>query len=585
MSITTVPQPADRRRIADERVDGFFRRLVAENREKEADRTVKTKPPIVLQDHTPLVSSLESELAGVYWDTVGIQAFAGNEVPFIINNDGRLSQDAAAVFFANCLETGAPEERIRILELGAGTGLFALYFLDAFQMICAVEHKDFYDRLTYHVSDGSPRTIEQWQQVGQFDRHTGHVIVGRCDARHPVALQAAGGEVVDLKGLRAVFTNYILDVLPAAVVRSDNGQAQQLCVRTILDDETDLARLEGQLDADAVQRLAASTDPSERVKLLPLLDVLRFDTAFVPIEGDIPYLHEALEFGKDMRRILLNFGALNCLRTCLDGLQDDGLVLINDYGPTREEEVAKFGTATRFGSSIATGVNFPFVEHNLAGRARIQSPPGDDNRSLHSRMLTKTELPQTSQSFVENFSADNPHYENESGILSRARKAAVTGKQSDALELFRQCLQQNPGNWWIMGEVAEYLTRSGDPQSGVNLASMAIERNPWYSSWLWNTLGDGFWAMNQFPDAQRAYEQAAAVNPADVVANFNLSFVYGRGGRHRDALNALSKALSHDFNGEYRERITEQQQQIMRLLSTRWTVQQLRRYQRAAAFE
>lgn len=161
----------------------------------------------------------------------------------------------------------------------------------------------------------------------------------------------------------------------------------------------------------------------------------------------------------------------------------------------------------------------------------------------------------------------------------------LTGKSAEGLEFFRQALEDNPGNWCVIGEAAEFLIRHGDPQNGTELLKLAIDRNPWYSSWLWNTLGDGLWAMDLYREAQSAYEQAARVNPVDVAANFNLSFVYSRVGRHREALEALSKALIHDFQGEYRERILDHQQQIMRALSTRWMMQQIRRSQRAAAFE
>jgi hypothetical protein len=50
-------------------------------------------------------------------------------VPFVVNNNGRLSETAAALLFENCLEPGPPDGRIAVLEPAAGTGLFARYFL------------------------------------------------------------------------------------------------------------------------------------------------------------------------------------------------------------------------------------------------------------------------------------------------------------------------------------------------------------------------------------------------------------------------------------------------------------------------
>jgi len=68
------------------------------------------------------------------------------------------------------------------------------------------------------------------------------------------------------------------------------------------------------------------------------------------------------------------------------------------------------------------------------------------------------------------------------------------------------------------------------------------------------------------------------------LTNFNLSFIYAQAGRFRDSLDSLSTALANDFQGVYRERIVHQQQRIMLELSARWASDQIRAYQRAAAF-
>src|ERR1700737_810598 len=89
----------------------------------------------IIQEFRPLVQSLEWQLSDLYWDNDGEAPFIPRQRPFIINNSGRLSEDAAALLFANCLEKPAGADPIRVLELGAGTGLFARYFLNAFRII------------------------------------------------------------------------------------------------------------------------------------------------------------------------------------------------------------------------------------------------------------------------------------------------------------------------------------------------------------------------------------------------------------------------------------------------------------------
>src|SRR5262245_18990484 len=84
----------------------------------------------VVQDFVPLAESLEWELGQQYLAQRGSQAFISDfsPVPYVINNDGTLSRNAAELFFASLLEaekTGTLAADIHVLELGIGVGLFA----------------------------------------------------------------------------------------------------------------------------------------------------------------------------------------------------------------------------------------------------------------------------------------------------------------------------------------------------------------------------------------------------------------------------------------------------------------------------
>src|SRR5262245_30465109 len=145
-----------------------------------------------LEDFKPLTSSLGWQLSDLYWQTAGVRPFVENEVPFVVTSNGRLSEDAAAVLFANCVEA-PPSGPLVVLELGAGSGLFARYFVDAFQALAAQHRADFGERLIYLVSDRSARTVEDWIEKRLFDGCGSRVIAGVCDARRPAAFQAADG--------------------------------------------------------------------------------------------------------------------------------------------------------------------------------------------------------------------------------------------------------------------------------------------------------------------------------------------------------------------------------------------------------
>src|SRR5689334_7506668 len=103
---------------------------------------------LVIQDFVPLAESLEWQLGQEYLRQRGNKAFLSDAspVPFVINNDGTLSRNAAEVFFASLEQAdraGTLEDDIFVLELGIGVGLFARFFLDAFQELCRKHKADY----------------------------------------------------------------------------------------------------------------------------------------------------------------------------------------------------------------------------------------------------------------------------------------------------------------------------------------------------------------------------------------------------------------------------------------------------------
>ncbi len=140
----------------------------------------------VIQDFVPLAESLEWELGQQYFRERGSKAFTSDAmpVPFVINNDGTLSRNAAEVFFASVKdadEAGTLEPEIFVLELGIGVGLFARFFLDCFQELCAKHKKNYYDRLCYVAADKSERMLLDVLRHGVLGNHPGRASVRGVD--------------------------------------------------------------------------------------------------------------------------------------------------------------------------------------------------------------------------------------------------------------------------------------------------------------------------------------------------------------------------------------------------------------------
>jgi tetratricopeptide (TPR) repeat protein len=536
-------------------------------------------PGRVLEEFRPLSRSLEWRLSQAHWEGAGLLPFVENEVPFLINNNGRLSADAAQLFLTHCSESEPLPPGFSVLEIGAGTGLFARYFLDSFQAICEENGKDYYDRLTYIVTDRSERTAQQWNERALFENHRERVVTA---AFNPAESPFPEGT----RNLRAVICNYVLDVMPATVVRAGANGPEELSVRTHLPAEPAVLAQYTARTPDEIQALVGSTAAADTVELAALLPALEFEAAFLPIgEGSVPFLEEALELAEGAGKVLLNHGAFCALARFLDALDPQGFVLVNDYGPVQKDQINGHCGLQRFGPTVAFGIDFPLLEYDCTKRQIVISKPnGDDERGIHSRLISREELPRTRAVFAEVFSAlAHTYYD---GPLAQARDHAAAGRLHEALDAYREALRRDSRNWSLIGEAGEFLSlqlRTHEPALEMLRAALAL--NPCYSPWLWNALGDCLYCVERFPDAHEAYEQAARIDPADVRTNLNLAYTLAQFGRIPEALQAIARGLAGDTHETFRARLLDKQSQILALCSSRNAGTQERLARRASRMQ
>ena len=85
------------------------------------------------------------------------------------------------------------------------------------------------------------------------------------------------------QAVRAVFLNYLLDCLPAAVLELEGDKVRQLCVRTCvarnvnLKDRTDMT-------LNMLQERAASKDPAARQELLEVYGLFASEYDYRPVD-------------------------------------------------------------------------------------------------------------------------------------------------------------------------------------------------------------------------------------------------------------------------------------------------------------
>ena len=537
----------------------------------------------VIQDFCPLPESLEWELGQRYYHERGNKAFLREAVPvpFTINNDGNLSRNAAEVFFASLVAAereGSLEEQIFVLELGIGVGLFARYFLDTFRELCVRNNKDYYERLCYVAADHSERMLLDIARHGLLANHPGRYCLRLVDALAPKQylmpdLMFPGQSD---RPFRAVFLNYLLDSLPAAILEGNGQEVRQLYVRTCLARGIALNEYT-ELRPDELARLAKSSEPSDKRELMELYGLFTSEYDYQPVNtGELPYPDFALEFLRsNSGQVVYNYGAMQSLEQLLDLLHDQGFILINDYGQNQIRSEPERMEHQRFAGATHIGVNFPLLKAFLGKAERCQwIEPPEDSPHIFSRLLGCNLAQDTIERFRERFNKTAIDWLHEPANL--AREYINAGRYEAAAAEYLGALERQPINWHLMGEVSKFLNFTlEDPNSGLEMVRAALALNPTCSSDLWNDLGDSLFNIGRFDEAYQAYMKALRINPNDIRARFNLAWIFSQQKDFTAALKAIAEALSLDQYNTYREGLLQKQAEILSQLDYRHRQQTL----------
>jgi len=532
---------------------------------------------LLLEEYRPLAESLVWELGQEYWLQCGSQAFIGDSdrVPFVVNNDGNLSMHAAELLFTSLQtaeEAGDMEEDILVLELGIGVCLFARYFLDWFRHLCDVAGKDYYDRLCYVAADRSPRMLSDACLHGIFRDHPGRYRLRIADAVQPGRTLLADHDIGRLapRPFRAVFLNYVLDCLPATVLKMHDEQLHQLYAQTSVAAH-DRWRPFLDVSQEELLLLASSTSPRERRQLMPMANLLLCEYSYRPVEAEaVPYagfVHKVVRRAGG-KPVLVNHGAMQSLEALLALLKEDGFILINDYGQTKDIMAEGF-EHQRFSYSTSVGLNFPLLRQFCANESRaIWIEPAMDDESLHSRLLMGRDNARLASRFEECFGEAARKYFNEPA--QRARDLAAAGRLHAALGEYREAVARQPFNWVLLNEVSKFLTFGvSSPGAGLDMARAAIDHNPACSADVWNTAGDSLFRLNRIEESRSAYHRALEIARDDVRARYNLAWVHLATGEHEDGLRRVAEALALDQRAAFRDALLQKQAELLSQLDRR----------------
>lgn len=528
----------------------------------------------MIQDFRPISESIEVELSRLYFQERGTRAFVRNHVPFEINNDGNFSTRAATVLFESLKvseEAGTLEPTVCVLELGVGSGLFARFLLDHFRELCTQHSKDYYDRLIYVLTDKTAKMLDDLDQQGLFAAHGGHYRFVCADAMQPD---------IDLRGMdnfgpeetprfRAVFLNYILDMLPNTALRFDDDGVRQLFVRTCLARDIDFA--EYRLTPEQIAKRVESDDPSVRRALVDLYPLFALEYSYRPIALDsLPYGDFAREYDRGKSPYLLHsHGALHCLDRLRGMLDNEGFIIVNDYGQINPDQSREEIVHQHYGGSIACEINFLLMRDFCRRKCELTwAEPEGEIDLIHSRLIGRAVDAKVQKCFATVYGRAG--YDEAQRPVQQARQLQQNGRIEQALVAYEKALKKQPYNWVLADEVARFLmTRLDDYEAAMQMSQHGLTLNPTCSASLWNNLGDCRKAL-KLPNARECFEQALKIDPDDPRGHFGLGLVLASANEYGAALRKYADALVRDKTGEYRERIQNKQNELLTRLRNRW---------------
>lgn len=195
----------------------------------------------VLETDVPLSQSVIWRLQQDFYARRGLKAWTEDMVPSYITNNPFIAEmyaEIVAGFLADCREQSqkisrplSPENPLRILELGAGTGKFSCLFLRKLSALLR-DQKIPQQPVRYCMSDCSESLIAEWRTnvyLAEF------VKAGMLEFKLVrVEEESSEGSLspVENNGPLVVIANYVFDSLPQDAFVIDGGQISEALVTT-----------------------------------------------------------------------------------------------------------------------------------------------------------------------------------------------------------------------------------------------------------------------------------------------------------------------------------------------------------------
>lgn len=359
----------------------------------------------ILESNARLSRSILWELQSKAYRQFGIEAWDKHGVPAYLTSNSYIARGYAHVvlgYLRDCLNASLidPKDPVYLLDLGAGTGRFAYFFL---QELFRLLHSSSLPVLTicYVMTEIVPSNIGFWQQHPYLKPYFEQGILDCAYYHHgqTEAIQLINRKETlskeSLKNPLALICNYFFDTIPQDLFRFNQGQLEEGCITLFVRDESSLS-----LDPSIINHLQCS------YSYHPLQDPQSYyaNPEYNLILNSYSKLCEGRSF-------LFPIGALQVLSSFIEWSQSGFLLLAGDQGvctsdqlkQSKDPKLALHGT-----------FSFPVSYHSIAAFFKQQGGKSwltsfsDPDFVIMAAVLGMKHWPETSLAFCEHLDHFEP---------------------------------------------------------------------------------------------------------------------------------------------------------------------------------
>ena len=402
---------------------------------------------IEIQELTAYNNSLKWEIQRNYYLKRGVNAWKKSEVPFNITSNPQSAYQNARVVFDSLIQNYDSDEKIYILEIGSGTGVFALNFIEQFESICKKENSDFYKKIHYLFTDFSPKNLQDASNNPYLAKlkKDGLLDFYILDALNPKGICNLDGTNLDCNKIKfsAVIANYVYCTLPVHIIKKDDDKFYEKNIKLIYQSKKYISNKKELIEKIVNEPIGIKV--LKNIKEIEQFKEIDLDE-LIEDEFEIETLLDVTK-NIDLATLVFPFGTFKSLREFESLIKKDGIILISDKAHIDESFMYNEGATipSIHGNSFAHSLNIPLIRQYAKKLSMASLQTSNPYNSLQTILISKSDVINRNiiMSFKDNF-VDNNHNEDASDFIEVAGHYKDAKDYDSAIKFYLKALKYRP---------------------------------------------------------------------------------------------------------------------------------------------